>query len=272
MKSFSLIIICFFSYTSTNFIAQLNNQGASSTAMAGANVNEINIWSINNNISNIAHLKETQIGISVNNRFLLADLSTGSLAFTLPLKTGVIGASYSNFGNTYYQQHNAGFGYAMKLGENFSGGMKINYDYINLGNVYGSSSVISADIGLNAKLSSELNMGIIIKNPTLASPTNKSDDQFPTLIQLGMEYTVSEQLHTVIAIEKDILYPASFKAAFVYQALDIMVFRAGIGTNPTTAAFGFGTEIKGFQFDFGTQYHQLLGFSPEFSLIYSLHK
>jgi len=268
MKYLYIILLCF----SNNLLAQINNQGAISTSMAGANVTEINIWSINNNISNIAYIEQAQFGVSVNNRFLLSGLTTGTVAFALPRKTGTFGVSYSNYGNTYYQQHTAGFGYAMKFGDNFSGGLKINYDYLNLGNVYGSTSIISGDLGLNAKLSSELNLGIAIKNPTLSSPTNSNEDQLPTIIQLGLNYSFSEELYTVIAIEKDILYPASFKTAFVYLPIENLRIRAGIGTFPTTAAFGFGTSIKGLQIDFAASYHQILGFSPEFALIYLLNK
>ena len=272
MQYFSIILLFLSSILTSNLLAQINNQGAVSTSMAGANATEINIWSINNNISNIAYLEHSQFGISVNNRFLLSELTTGTIAFAIPSKTGVFGVSYSNYGNKYYQQHTAGLGYAMKFGDNFSGGLKINYDYLNLGGLYGSTSIISGDIGLNAKLSSELNLGIAIKNPTLSSPTNSNEDQLPTIIQLGLNYTLSEELHTLIAVEKDILYPASLKAALVYLPIKNLIIRGGIGTFPTTAAFGFGTNIKGFQIDFAASYHQILGFSPEFALVYLLHK
>ena len=51
----------------------VHDQGAVSTSMAGLNVTESNLWSINNNIGNLAKLENTQVGISINNRFLLSD-------------------------------------------------------------------------------------------------------------------------------------------------------------------------------------------------------
>ena len=47
-----------------------------------------------------------------------------------------------------------------------------------------------------------------------------------------------------------------------------IVLRGGVGTQPTTAAFGIGTSIKSLNIDLATQYHQVLGFSPEISINY----
>ena len=59
--------------------------------------------------------------------------------------------NYSNYGNEYYQYHTAGIGYSMNLGKNISAGLKMNYHNINLGSFYGSSSIISGDLGIIAK-------------------------------------------------------------------------------------------------------------------------
>jgi hypothetical protein len=237
--------------------------------MAGLNVTECNLWSVNNNIGNLASLQTTQVGISINNRFLISDLSTGTLAFAIPFNKKAIGINYSNFGNENYQYHTAGLGYSMELGEHITAGMKLNYHYINLGNFYGNSSIISGDIGLCAELSSELKFGASIKNPTLSKLADYEDERLPTLIQIGFDYLISKQLQTLIAIEKDILYPASIKAAIIYQPIDSFTLRGGVGTQPTTAAFGIGTSIKTLNIDLGTQYHQILGFSPELTIQYS---
>ena len=247
----------------------VHDQGAVSTSMAGLNVTESNLWSINNNIGNLADLENKQVGISINNRFLVPDLTTGTLAFALPFNNKAIGINYSNYGNENYQYHTAGLGYSMKLGEHVSAGMKLNYHYINLGNYYGNTSIISGDIGLCAELSTDLKFGASLKNPTLSKLAEYEDERLPTLIQIGFDYSISDQLQTLIAIEKDILYPASVKAAIIYQPMDSFVLRGGIGTQPTTAAFGIGTSIKALHLDLAAQYHQILGFSPELSIHYS---
>ena len=47
----------------------------------------------------------------------------------------------------------------MRLGENFSAGIKINYLFLDLGENYGSRSIFSADIGLNTQLILSSNHG-----------------------------------------------------------------------------------------------------------------
>ena len=266
-KTFLAFLLIAFLYNQSN--SQIvYDQGAVSTSMAGLNVTENNLWSINNNIGNLAILESTQVGVSVNSRFLVSDLITGTLAFALPFNNKAIGVNYSNFGNENYQYHTAGVGYSMILGEHISAGIKLNYHYINLGNFYGNSSIISGDIGICAELSDDLKFGASLKNPTLSKLADYEDERLPTMIQIGFDYLISEQLHTLIAVEKDIMYPASIKAAIVYQPMKSIVLRGGVGTQPTTAAFGIGTSIKSLNIDLATQYHQILGFSPEISINY----
>ena len=157
----------------------------------------------------------------------------------------------------------------MKLGDHIAAGIKLNYHYINLGNYYGNNSIISGDIGLIAELSSDLKFGASLKNPTLSKLADYEDERLPTLIQIGLDYLISDQLQTLIAIEKDIMYPASMKAAVIYKPIDNFILRGGVGTQPTTVAFGIGTSIKSLNIDIATQYHQILGFSPELSIHYS---
>ena len=104
--------------------------------MAGLNVTENNLWSINNNVGNLATLESTQAGLSVNNRFLISDLISGTIAFAIPLNNKSIGINYSNFGNENYQYHTAGIGYSMTLGDHVSAGVKFNYHNINLGTLW----------------------------------------------------------------------------------------------------------------------------------------
>lgn len=248
------------------------DQGAISNSLAGANITLSDVWSVNNNIGNLSQLQNSQIGISLNNRFLIPDFTTSTIVFALPFDDKALGINYSNFGNVNYQIHKAGIGYAMKLGKNISGGIKMNYLSINLGDFYGSKSIISGDIGISAQLNTALKMGVLIQNPTLSKLVNFEDERIPSLIHLGFNYEVSEQLNTIVTIEKDIIYPVSLRAAIVYRPAEKLTINAGVGTQPTTFGFGLGTQFNRVSLNIGSQYHQILGFSPELSLTTALHK
>ena len=91
-------------------------------------------------------------------------------------------------------------------------------------------------------------------------------------MRLGMAYTFSEKVFVTFEAEKDIDFKAVFKAGMEYKANDKIYLRAGIGTNPNLATFGVGVYHKGLKFDIASSYHQVLGFTPEISLVYQFEK
>ncbi len=247
------------------------NSGAISTSMAGLNSSSSNVWSVNNNIGQLSNMEFSTASLSVFQPFLVSDLTTSSIAIGILSKSGGFGISYSNYGNEFLQFHSAGFGYSMSLNDLFSGGLKINYHYINAGNIYLNKSAISADIGMAAQLNDELKIGVQIINPTLSELDDYDNERIPTVMQIAIGYELSEEVTAHFAVNKDIIYAASFLAAIEYKPNKSIVFRGGVGTNPSLASFGIGTNLKKFQIDIAAQYHQILGFSPELSLTYSFN-
>jgi len=245
------------------------NNGATSTAMAGLNSTTSNVWSVNNNIGQLSNMKFSAASISIFQPFLVSDFTTSSIAIGVLSKNGCFGISYSNYGNEFLQFHSTGFGYSMLLNDQLSGGLKINYHYINAGNIYSNKSAISADLGVAAQLNDELKIGVQIINPTLSELDDYNNERIPTAMQIAIGYNLSNEVAAHFAVNKDIIYPASFLAAIEYKPNKSILFRGGIGTNPSLASFGVGTYLKKFTIDIAAQYHQILGFSPEISLTYS---
>jgi len=244
------------------------NGGAISTSMAGLNANSANVWSVNNNVGQLANLENATISVGIFQPFLMSDFATGSLVFGVPVKNGAFGLSYSNYGNQYIQFHSSGLAYSMNLGENLQSGIKFNHYYINAGENYNSKSVFSADFGIAAQLTKELFIGISLINPTLSKLADFETERVPTIMQFAVGYQFSKELTLQTAVKKDLAYPISFLAAIDYRPYEKICFRGGIGTNPNKAAFGIGTKLKKIQIDFSSQFHQILGWSPDFSISY----
>ncbi|TVQ94631.1 MAG: DNA-binding protein, partial [Bacteroidetes bacterium] len=59
-----------------------------------------------------------------------------------------------------------------------------------------------------------------------------------------------------------------FRTGIEYRISDPLYIRGGIGTNPTTNAFGFGLELGNLNLDIATSFHHVLGYSPQLSFIY----
>jgi hypothetical protein len=92
-------------------------------------------------------------------------------------------------------------------------------------------------------------------------------------MRIGSSYKVSDMVLVVAELEKDILNPMRFKSGIEYQPLQNLLFRIGFSTQPIELSFGLGWVFSDrYHLDFGTQYHQILGWSPNVSLRIDLKK
>ena len=88
----SLFIICHFNAKGQIF----QNNGALSTSMSGLNVNNEDIWRVNNNISQLSKIKKPELSISSFQPFLVKDFRISSIVFGLPTKKGSIRHEFFN--------------------------------------------------------------------------------------------------------------------------------------------------------------------------------
>ena len=63
-------------------------------------------------------------------------------------------------------------------------------------------------------------------------------------------------------------YPLSFMTGIQYQPTEKVCIRGGIGTNPSLASLGINVQLKKLRLVFATQIHQILGWSPDFGIVY----
>ena len=254
--------------------AQIANDvvGANSTAMGGYNVTLSDVWSANNNQAGLGFIKDISGGIFYENRFLLKETSYRAGAFVMPVKTGALGVSVASFGYELYSETKAGLSYVQRFGDKFSAGVQINYLNTKLNQDYGSRNTLTAAVGLIAKLSKELSLGVHVYNPTRSKLAEYDNERVPTVMKLGLDYRFSEKVMVGIETEKDMNYDAVVKAGLEYHITEILYLRGGISTNPTLSSFGFGLQMKNFKMDISSSFHQTLGMTPGISLIYQKKK
>ena len=77
-------------------------------------------------------------------------------AYAQPVKSGAFALSFTNFGYSQYGESKLGLGYGLKFSDRITGGVQINYHNTRIGNNYGSASVLSAEMGMQAKITSNL--------------------------------------------------------------------------------------------------------------------
>jgi hypothetical protein len=264
-----LLVILLFILTSSSF-ANIGNDviGSRATAMGGYSATLGDLWSTNNNQAGLGFVNELSAGISYENRFLLKETSYKAGAFVLPLKTGTFGLSLTSFGYSAFNQNRAGLSYGIKLLENFSVGVQMNYLNTRLTPEYGQRNSFTAAIGVIAKLSKELTIGAHVYNPTRAQLAEYDNEKIPTIMKLGLDYKFSEKVFMAVEAEKDINFTPVVKVGVEYHAVEMLYLRGGISTNPTLSSFGFGLKLKDFKLDVSSSFHQTLGLTPSVSLIY----
>jgi len=254
--------------------AQVGNDviGARSTAMGGVATTFSDLWSTNNNQAGLGFVKELAGGVYYENRFLLKATGYKAGAFVIPTKSGALGLSVTSIGYNLYNQTKAGLSYGQRFGNKISFGVQINYLSTSLSQDYGKNSTVTGAIGLIAKLSDELSMGVHIYNPTKSKFVDYNNEKIPTIMKLGFTYQFSKKVLLSVETEKDMDFTAQVKAGVEYHILEVLYLRAGISTNPTQSSFGFGLNLKDFKIQISSSYHQTLGLTPGISLIYQKSK
>lgn len=267
------ILFCFLLLPLFTIAGQENGHyGGRSAGMGHSSVTLSDVWSTHHNQAGLGWLTDQTAGVFFQNKYLLKDLNYMGFAFAQPIKSGAFGVSFTNFGNTLYGESKLGVGYGMKFSDKITGGIQLNYHNTRVGNNYGNSSGLSAELGLQTYLTDKMMLAMHLFNPTRTKLNSYNDERIPTVIRFGLNYKFTEKVMTTMEAEKDLLNNPVFRAGIEYQTNNIFHLRAGVGTNPSIASFGFGINLENIQIDVAASYHQTLGFSPELSMNYVFGK
>jgi len=245
--------------------------GARSSALGTASVCLDDVWAFHHNPGALATVKTLSAGAYYETRFLTKELQTQGLVVAVPLKTGVISVGAQLYGYEQYRNTRAGVGYSMGLGEKISAGVQVNMQLLKFGGNYGSSANATVEAGILAEITKKWKLGVSVMNlgrQQIAS----LDSRYTSVLRMGSFYAPSRKVNILFEVEKQVIHPVSFKGAVEYFPADQFVLRFGAHTGPTAFSFGMGYRKNGFFIDAGTNYHPVLGWTPNFGLTYQLRK
>jgi long-subunit fatty acid transport protein len=243
--------------------------GSRSHALGNASVAIDDIWAYHHNPANLVSVKKLGFGLSYENRFLLKELQSQGFVVALPLKAGVISFGLQSFGFKNFRTNRLGLGYSMKLAEFLSFGVQLNYHQVRLTDAYGRKDALTAELGLRANITDNWKVAFSVFNLTRTKISEFGEDRLTTLMRLGTQYTFSEKVMFVAELEKNIEFPVRFKTGIEYSPIRKLFLRGGFATQPIEISAGLGYRFKEqFQLDLGSAYHQILGWSPNFSFTY----
>lgn len=264
------MLCCFAFFVFKLFAADNYPVGARSAGVANASVTYCDVWSTFHNQAGLAWLKNISAGTYFENRFLVSQLSLRSFALAVPTTTaGTFGVTGTFFGYSAYSEKKVGLAFAKMFGENMSAGIQL--DYLNTffnDEFYGSRTTFVVEGGILAEPIGNLKIGMHIFNPSKAKLAEYGDERVPVIMRFGVSYKFSEIVQLSSEVEKDIDYKNIFRAGLEYRPAEVLHLRIGVASNPSLSCFGFGLKLKDFMIDMSIQYHEVLGYSPQFSLGY----
>jgi hypothetical protein len=273
--NFLKILLCsIIVLSSPSLFGQKDNHpvGARSAAMGNASVTLDDFWSLHNNQAGMAFYNKMAAGVYGEDRFLMKELSQGALGLVLPVKgAGVFGVSYNYFGYKLYNESKVGLAYAMAFGKKISGGVQLDYLYTHIGEDYGNHSLFTFELGLRAFIIRGLVLGVHVYNPISIKVSKTGNERVPTIFRLGLSYSFSDKALVAVETEKDINQKAQIRVGAEYHLVKPVYLRIGIGTQPFSNSFGVGLQFGKFQCDISASRHQVLGFSPQLSMVYAFN-
>jgi len=245
--------------------------GSRAQSLGNASNTLEDVWAYHHNPAALTGVKKLAVGISYENRFLLKELQSQGLAVALPLKKGVISFGGQRFGYRNFLSFKTGLGYSLKLSELLSAGVQLNYAGIRLPDAYGSHGTVTAELGLLAKVNDKWKLGFSVFNIGRNKLSDYQEDRYTTVMRLGTAYKISSKVLFVAEAEKNVDYPLRGKVGIEYAVVSNFFIRGGFATEPVEVSFGVGYQFKKFfKLDLGSCYHQILGWSPNFSFNYQL--
>ncbi|MFK7946975.1 MAG: hypothetical protein AB8G11_05250 [Saprospiraceae bacterium] len=255
-------------------IAQNGNSissGAKGAAMANTSVTFQDVFALTKNQAGIAFLNQASVGVLGEQRFLNNDIRHTGLVAAMPSGFGSFGVLVQSFGFDSYNEQKIGLAYGRKLAKNFAVG--IQFDYLNTRiPEYGNQGTITFEGGIQAEVLENFWLGASVFNPIRTQEQDSIGVVNTTKFNFGFSYLFSEKILLAAEVEKDFQENAAVKVGLDYRIIEPVSLRLGISTAPTLNSFGIGIHLKQIRLDFAASYHQILGFTPTFSMNYNFGK
>jgi len=254
--------------------AQISTIIPSSPAIAITSVADTHTWTAFNNPAMLGYLDKPEIGLQVENRYLLSELSTKSIQLALPSSLLNAGISFSHFGYSLYQEILAGICFARNFSDKFAMGVQFNYytAYFSASNAYHGAFL--PQIGLSVRLSPDFSLGFNTFNPFHANiQTDYVTKRLPSVFSLGTEYFFSRDLVWRTQADKEVSSNYRLAMGFEYQLMQNFVFKLGAsGSDYLVPCLGVGLKTGPFRIDLNGELHPLLGLNTLAAIKYRFGK
>lgn len=264
MKNQLLLLCLLYTYA---LPGQVIHPAIESTQFPGTySLHFTDIFSFTVNPSALANMNAISAGISTERKFMLHELSLYRCAIAIPVKTGTVGIALAKSGSADFNESQVGLAYAKKLGK-IDVGIQFNYAMLHIAG-YGNDGAISVEAGTTWHITEKLHTGFHIANPQGGQFSKNKQEKLATIVAMGMDYEVSEQLMIEAEIIKEEAKPVNIRTALEYIPAKSFIAIMGINTATASPLFGAGWSMKNFRTDISVSYHFQLGLTPGIRIIF----
>jgi hypothetical protein len=158
-----------------------------------------------------------------------------------------------------------GIGYARNFGPLIQVGIRFNYYRLRIDG-YGKAQAFPVEWGTIFQWSSKLRTSLHIYNLAAARPDVKGLSRIPTVVRMGVGYTISSGTGIVVEVIKESNMPVSLQPVIYYQAAKKLFFRAGLATGNRSVFISGGYFLGPMRLDLSTAYLGVLGWSTGLGL------
>ena len=260
MRSYFFIIL----FSCFSLISFSQNYDSKSNALGGVGLTETSVWNNFTNQAGLAEINQMSIGAGTENSFGIKELSTHTAVFALPVNGGVFGLNIAYTGFELYNESKIGLAFAKKLSDGFNIGVQIDYLGVYVDESTNNRNNFTFEIGAQKKLMQKLTLGAHIFNP-IEVKLNE-DENIPSIFKLGLRYDANTKVAIFTEGELESEKNAKLKLGLEYKIIKQLQLRTGFSTNPAKNSFGIGYTLNKIQLDIAVNRHQLLGYSPQFSV------
>ncbi len=248
-------------------MARMVRTGARPSALSLAVVAVPGAFAVFHNQALLTEEKLPSIGLSYSNPFFISGYYENSLSLVCPLRSEVVAMSLSQSGVADYRESSIGIALAKNLSGKLAAGIHLNYFDLSLPEAGRHKGSFQADAGVRLRLSGNLLFGLHFSHLASSSiETMNYHVVFPLIIRGGASCRLTERILLAGESIYERMAGIGFRVGTEYNLRQSYWIRAGIATNPFQHSFGFGYRMKNFQLDFALVHHEILGFSPVFSI------
>jgi hypothetical protein len=228
-----------------------------------------NPWSVLVNPAGVAESKSFSAGSMYRSPFLVEKLAKYDVVISSPVhQSGVATIHLSREGYSLLSRNTASLAYGRIFGHLVSSGIKFSYHYDAFGNGYGSSSWMTASAGVIIKFSEKVRVGVAVDNPGRSRYRSELPLRSPSTMVAGISWIRGHHLTLHAACTRSENQPLSFNAGLEYRPHRNLGFFVKAGGSPQPFYFGYVFRRSRCDISMASSYHELLGFSPQFSVTF----